>query len=121
MLVWPSREQVLTEARRYAEQLVACDRRVVWVALIGSYATGNHGPGSDADVLVVLSRCEVPHLLRPLQLPPPRLSVPTDVIVLTESEVAAWSQERPRWSREVLGQALPLARSQRRAAAEDGG
>jgi predicted nucleotidyltransferase len=119
VLVWPSREQVLSAARRYAEQLIAGDRRVVSVALVGSYARGDHGPGSDADLLVVLSRCEVPHPQRTLQLLPPRLPVPTDVIVLTEDEVEAWSHERPRWSREVLGRALPLARCQSRAAAAE--
>jgi predicted nucleotidyltransferase len=64
---------VLAAALRYAEQLVASDGRVVRVSLVGSYARADYGPGSDADLLVVLSRCEVPFLLRPLELPASRL------------------------------------------------
>ena len=83
------------------------------VALVGSYARGDHGPGSDADLLVVLSQCEVPFLLRALELPAPRLPVPADLVVLTEGEVAEWSTERPRRPREVLARAIVLAERER--------
>jgi hypothetical protein len=89
VLVWPSPDAVLAAALRYAEQLVATDGRVV------------------------LSHCETPFLLRPLELPAPRLPVPADLVVLTEGEVANWSAERPRWSREVLQRAIVLAERER--------
>ena len=113
VLVWPSPDAVLAAALRYAEQLVATDGRVVRVALVGSCARAAYGPGSDADLLVGLSHCETPFLLRPLELPAPRLPVPADLVVLTEGEVANWSAERPRWSREVLQRAIVLAERER--------
>ena len=109
VLVWPSRDEVLSAARTYAEKLVATDERVSRVALIGSYATGEQGPGSDADLLVVLSRSDVPAPVRALQVAPPHLPVHSDVLVLTEAELGEWSLTRPRWSREVLGRAVTLA------------
>jgi predicted nucleotidyltransferase len=109
VLVWPSREQVVAAARGYAERLVAADARVLRVALVGSYATGNHGPGSDADLLVEMSECQTPPTRRALELPPPRLPVPVDLLVFTRGEVDELQRTRPRWTREVLQSALWLA------------
>ena len=112
VLVWPSREQVVVAARDYAERLVADDPRVVRVLLVGSYATGTHGPGSDANLLVELSDCNEPPTRRPLALPPPHLPVPVDLLVLTREEVYELAQSRPRWDGEVLQRSVCLAARQ---------
>lgn len=60
------------------------------VVLFGSYATGRERPGSDLDLLVVVSRSEDTYAdevafrraIRPLQ-------VPTDVVVVTEDDVTS--------------------------------
>jgi hypothetical protein len=109
VLVWPSRGQVVAAARGYAALLVAADTRVLRVALVGSYATGKHGPGSDADLLVEMRECSAPPMRRALELPPPSLPVPVDLLVLTRSEVDELRRTRPRWTREVLQPALWLA------------
>ncbi len=68
----------------------AAPDRVRRVVLFGSYATGRERPGSDLDLLVVVSRSEDTYAdevafrraIRPLQ-------VPTDVVVVTEDDVAS--------------------------------
>lgn len=109
VLVWPSAEQVLASARSYAH-LLLCHRdwRVLRVGLIGSYARGDWGPGSDADLLVELEACDKPAWYRALALPPPRLPVPADLVVLTRAELLSLARQSPRWSREVLGRAIWL-------------
>ena len=109
VLVWPRREQVVAAARSYARHLVDTDARVVRVGLVGSYAIGTEGPGSDADLLVEMRECAAPPTRRALELPPPDLPVPVDLLVFTEGEVEELRLSRPRWAREVLQSALWLA------------
>jgi predicted nucleotidyltransferase len=101
-------EQVLAAARSYAKTVLDSDPRVLRVGLIGSYARGNHGPGSDADLLIELDSSDEPSYRRALGLPPPKLPVPVDLLVLTRAEIADQAQHSPRWSREVLGAAVWL-------------
>lgn len=108
VLVWPSREQVLVAARAYADLLFQSEAGVLRVGLVGSYARGDQGPGSDADLLIVLECSSEPPFRRALALPPPSLPVPVDLLVLTVEEIARLGEESPRWVREVLNKALWL-------------
>jgi predicted nucleotidyltransferase len=108
VLAWPSAQQVLAAARSYAKTVLDSDPRVLRVGLIGSYARGNQGPGSDADLLIELDSSDEPSYRRALGLPPPRLPVPVDLLVLTRAEIADQAQQSPRWAREVLGVAVWL-------------
>ncbi len=112
VLKWPDRDQVIRAARRYAEQVLAADERAMRVGIFGSYAKGTMGPGSDADILVELADCEEPFERRALRLPPPRLPVPVDLLVLTSREIADRTAQGGRWQREVLATILWLAARQ---------
>jgi predicted nucleotidyltransferase len=109
VLVWPSAEQVLAAARAYATHVLQSEPHALRVGLFGSYARGDQGPGSDADLLVELSSTDQPPHRRALALPPPRLPVPVDLVVLTRAEVVELGRLSPRWLREVLGRAIWLA------------
>jgi predicted nucleotidyltransferase len=79
-----SEEQILSCVRAIARALPA---REVW--LVGSIARNDGDDGSDVDLLVVLPddhKCERPTYEALLALIRARTSVPTDVIVITESE-----------------------------------
>lgn len=109
VLRWPDREAVIAAARRYAASLVAACPEVERVALFGSYAADRAGPGSDADILVELSASDRPIAERPLGLPPPRLPVPVDLLVMTTDEIRREREASPRWAAEVHDRALLLA------------
>ncbi len=109
VLVWPSLERVLDAARAYAALVLDRNPRVLRVGLIGSYARGEHGPGSDADLLVELESSDQPAHRRSLSLPAPQLPVPVDLLVLTRDEVEELGRGSARWQREVLGSAVWLA------------
>lgn len=109
VLRWPSRDEVLTAAGEYARAVVDVSPRVLRVGIFGSYARGNPGPGSDADLLVEVDRSEELFERRALGLPPPRLPVPVDLVVLTRDEISEMTTRRPRWRREVLDATIWLA------------
>jgi predicted nucleotidyltransferase len=49
-----NREDLLERLRALAQQLTRENRRVMGVHLLGSLARGNHAPGSDADIFILL-------------------------------------------------------------------
>jgi predicted nucleotidyltransferase len=87
VLVWPAREEVeralrhwaAAEGRRHPEQLA--------VGYFGSYARGDHGVGSDIDILVVVRDSARAFHERPLDWDATTLPVPADVVVYTETEL----------------------------------
>ena len=66
---WLERDEVLLRLRERARGLVAARPDVAGVYLFGSLAEGRAVPGSDADVLVLLTHSETRWLDRPLTLP----------------------------------------------------
>lgn len=58
------REAILSALEAAARRLVAERPEVLEVRLFGSLARGDAGPGSDADILIVLSETERPFLER---------------------------------------------------------
>lgn len=65
--VYLDREVVLERLRGLAARLVAADPTVRAVVLFGSLAAGRGGPGSDADLLVLLDSS--PYVRRPDRTP----------------------------------------------------
>lgn len=59
------RDALLAELERNAERLSHQAPEVEEVQLFGSFARGDYTPESDVDVLIVVSRSEIPFLERP--------------------------------------------------------
>ncbi|MGH2352060.1 MAG: nucleotidyltransferase domain-containing protein [Chloroflexota bacterium] len=89
---------------RLAEAVRAiADRRpeVEEVVLFGSLARGDATPGSDADLLVVLSSSDVSFLHRIPRYLPADCGIGVDVFPYTRDELASRLATSPRWAREV--------------------
>lgn len=96
------REPVVAALRRRAQRLVAERPDVLRVLLFGSFARGDFGRRSDADLLIVLRQSSAPPHARAAEFLRAFLEtpVPVDCLVLTEAEVRAMATEgRPFWRR----------------------
>lgn len=78
------------------------------IRLFGSLARGERNPYADADLLVVVDRCDLPFRDRAPLYKPVDAPVPTDVTVCTLAELdreAAAGNSFVRW---MLAESLPL-------------
>ena len=84
------REGVIARLRACAARLMAAREEVLQITLFGSLARGDAGPGSDADLLIVVRDGAARFLDRSLALAPyfEDVGVGCDLLVYTESEVA---------------------------------
>lgn len=83
----PDWNLVFSRLEAWARALVDSDPRVLGVLLYGSLARGNHAPGSDADLLIVVDRSPFPARFRAQHLPRLRLPVCHEELVYTEDEM----------------------------------
>lgn len=83
---WPDREVVDRAVRVWAERLTAQEPALVAVGYFGSYARGDHGVGSDLDLVVLLSGSDLPRERRALGWDLEALPVPAEVLVYTLDE-----------------------------------
>jgi hypothetical protein len=93
VLRWPSREEVEETlkawlARHPIPGLLA-------LGYFGSYARGDHGVGSDLDLVLVVEASELPPWQRAAPLPLEELPVPTEALVYTLPECGAWQRGVP--------------------------
>lgn len=95
---------------RWADEFVHADPTVLGVALFGSLARGDHAPGSDADLLVVVSSSPHPPRERADHLPPLRLPICHQAIVYSAGELARLAAAGQPFVRRVLAEARWLAR-----------
>jgi hypothetical protein len=106
---------VVARLRERARALVEQDTDVREVRLFGSLARGAAGPGSDADLFIVLRDGAPPFLDRIPALARHfgGVGVGCDVIAYTESERAALSERGDRFARTVLEDGIVLASAPR--------
>lgn len=106
------REALLAELERSAERLGREAPEVEEVDLFGSFARGDYTPESDVDLLVVVTRTEVPFLERPDPYRDFFSEYPLDVnvVVYSRSEVDQFRQEESGFLSRVSAEALPLFR-----------
>ena len=91
VLIWPSRAEVITGLRVWAERQRAKHPELVRIGYFGSLNDGvRYGVGSDADVVAIVTHS--PHerwFDRPLDFDPPdEVPVDVDLFVYTEDELA---------------------------------
>jgi len=108
VLKWPDRECVLGAARRWARELRARDADVVQVLLVGSYARGDWGVGSDADIIVILGDGVLSPQERYRRYYPDNVPVAVDLWVYTLAEWNALSGRSPRLRAKLEGEWIDL-------------
>lgn len=115
VLRWPEEAAVVAAVRAWAERLAAGEPTIERIGIVGSYARGDWGVGSDVDIVVIVDTDE-PFERRGLRFETSELPVPADLLVYTRDE----------WARMVAdGRLARLAREARwlvdRAAERGGG
>lgn len=96
VFVWPRRDEVIAAVRRWSELERARNANVVRVGYFGSLASGDYGVGSDVDLVAIVKQSSRAWPERALDIDPPRLPVPADLLVYTEDE---WPQILDRGDR----------------------
>jgi len=106
---WP-RDHVEQALRRAARGWMAQDRRVCAVGYFGSYATDRYAPGSDLDVIILVSEDPEPHSARSQRFCTEGIPVACDLFVYTAGEWASPPPELARWIEPLRGQVVWVAR-----------
>lgn len=88
---WPDRDTVHQAVRSWAAALVTREPRVVAVGYFGSYARGEHGVGSDLDLVILLEETGLPPERRAVKWDLETLPVPSEALVYT---LAEWQRLR---------------------------
>lgn len=103
-------EPILANLTQRAQRLLATHPQVREVGLFGSLVRGNYGPGSDADLLVILESDprrfidRIPEFLETFG----GLGIPVDVLPYTVAEIA--SMQDSDLVKTALAERLVLAR-----------
>jgi len=100
------RDTVLAELSRWAARQREVHPELVRAGLFGSYAKGQHAPGSDLDILLLLKKSPEPvWFMRAKDFDTSNLSVGADLFVYTEAE-AARMKDSSAWFRHILSEML---------------
>lgn len=86
VLAWPDRSVVDAAVRQWAQgERLRCPALLA-VGYFGSYARGQHGVGSDVDLVLLVSDSARPFAERALDWDTTHLPVPADLLVYTRAE-----------------------------------
>ena len=86
---WLNCAETVRRLRQAARMMSREHSEIERVILFGSLARADAGPGSDADLLLILRECEVPWLDRSIQYRPEDIGIDVDVFAYTRSELKA--------------------------------
>lgn len=104
------RESIVDRLRATARELGQRCPEVNEVRLFGSLARGDAVPGSDADVLVLLSHSDVPFFERAPRYALTHCGVGVDILAYTRDEFGRLSHERPRFHHATVEDGIELYR-----------
>ena len=108
ILKWPDKQTVLNEAGLWAESAGLGDRNILKICCFGSICTGKWGVGSDLDILIILKQTTEPFISRARLFDTSAISVPTDILIYTQPEIAALSLKKNRFMDEIEKNAVLL-------------
>jgi predicted nucleotidyltransferase len=98
VLKWPDADTVHRAARDWALRVLSSHPELQALGILGSYARGDWGVGSDLDLIAVVSDSSVPFERRSLEWDLSPLPVPAEILVYTRQE---WERLRERGARIV--------------------
>ena len=106
VLVWPSLPQVDCAARAWAERQQTVRDGVVAVGYFGSYARRDYGPGSDLDLVAIVSESDRPFIERASEWDLDGIPVPADLLVYTVEEWRRLQAEGGRFARTLAAETV---------------
>ncbi len=106
VLVWPNRQQVDGAARAWAGDQVAAHDGVIAIGYFGSYARGDQGPGSDLDLVAVVTDSDRMFVERASDWDLSGLPVPADLIVYTAAEWHRLKADGHRFARVLASETV---------------
>jgi len=102
------RERTLAALKELAARMGADHPEVREIRLFGSLARGERNPYADADLLIVVDRCDLPVRDRAPLYKPVDAPVPTDVTVCTSGELEREAAAGNPFVRRILGESVVL-------------
>lgn len=109
-IIWLDRKKVLEDLRRAVKEMAASYPEIEKVILFGSLARGDAVPGSDADLLIILSETSVPFLDRILRYTPLGCGIGVEVFPYTRKEIEQMLQQGNHFIRRALAEGIELFR-----------
>ncbi len=109
-ITWFDRERTLDALRSAVRELASSHPEIEAVILFGSLARGEAVPGSDADLLIILSGSDLPFLERIPRYVPSSCGLDVDVFPYTVREVHRMLREGNRFIKRALEEGIELYR-----------
>ena len=116
-VIYLDREQVVENTRAAVSALASERAEIERVVLFGSMARGDAVPGSDVDLLMVLSESRFPFLDRSVEYKPKGIPVAVDVFAYTEDEIQKMTRDGHMLLKQALSEGMIIY--DRRAGAVD--
>ncbi|MBI2832159.1 MAG: nucleotidyltransferase domain-containing protein [Chloroflexi bacterium] len=107
-VIYLDRQRVIAGVKRAVARLTQAHREIKKVVLFGSLARGDVVPGSDADLLIVLSESAHPFLERISLYTPAKVPLSVDVFPYTEKELARMVADGNHFIKTALSEGLTL-------------
>ncbi len=105
---WPDAATVHRAAAAWAADQARLRPGILRIGYFGSYARGDWSVGSDLDLVVVIDGSSLPFERRSLDLDPPDLPVPADLLVYTLDEWNALTASGNRFSQVLANETVWL-------------
>ena len=107
-IIWLDREVVLKKLHQVVGEMAASHPEIERVVLFGSLARGDAVPGSDADLLIVLGKSDLPFLERIPRYMPSGVGIGVDVFPYTREEFELMLKEGNRLVKSALAEGIDL-------------
>jgi predicted nucleotidyltransferase len=107
-IFWLDRKAILEKLQDVARQMKASHPEIEEVLLFGSLARDEAVPGSDADLLLILSTANETFLERIPRYLPTDLPLTVDVFPYTRAEITSMMEEDNLFIKQALTEGIPL-------------
>ena len=105
---WLDRPHLIERLKSAAQALSERHPEIELVVLFGSLARGDAVPGSDADLLIIVSHSAEPFLQRAMRYRPAGVGVGVDVVAYTREELAMLLEADNAFVRQALREGIAL-------------
>ncbi len=105
---WLDRPHLIKRLKSAAQALSERLPEIELIVLFGSLARGDAVPGSDADLLIIVSHSTEPFLQRAMRYRPAGVGVGVDVVAYTREELAVLLEADNAFVRQALREGIAL-------------